>query len=263
MPVSRRERSAGRGAGTLMGRGLLLLIFGASVYSLSLLATVPARMAERYAEIPPQVEALGGTIWNGSALIAGGHRLEWRLDRQGSLTALAPRFDLSLEGPGTRLTAQGEVSPDRSGGTLTDVNGRASWPLAAAFATDAPPLACDSVASIDLARIVVQRNRIGAAGTMRSNAGSCIQLDDPDSAPIPTPPLLARAAMDGDTSRAVLTSGDAPDTVLAEATLADARQLALMVYPAGARLVPGLPTSGPMSLEMELPPLTGRPRPDR
>ena len=263
MPVSRRERPAGRGAGKLIGRGLLLLVFGASVYSLSLLATAPARMVERYAEMPPQVEALGGTIWNGSALISGGHRLEWRVDRAGSLAALAPHFDLSLQGPGTRITAQGEVLPSGAGGTLTDVNGRASWPLAAAFATDAPRLACDGVASLDLARVVVQRNRIGASGIMRSTAGSCIQLDHPDRAAIPTPPLLARATMDGDTSRALLTSADDPDTVLAEATLADARQLALTVYPAGARLVPGLPTSGPISLEMELPPLTARPRRDR
>jgi len=263
MPVSRRERPAGQGAGTLIVRGLLLLIFGALVYSLSLLATAPARLVERYAEMPPQIESLGGTVWNGSALIAGGHRLEWRFDRAGTLAALAPRFDLSLEGPGTRITARGAVLPSGAGGILTDVNGRASWPLAAAFATDAPRLACDAVASLDLERIVVQRDRIGASGTMRSNAGSCVQLDHPDRATIPTPPLLARATMEGDTSRVRLTSADDPDTVLADASLAQARQLALTVYPAGARLVPGLPTSGPISLEMELPPLTASPRPDR
>lgn len=263
MTASRRRRAAGQGVGGTVLRGVLLLVFGASVYSLSLLATAPARVVERYMTMPPQVEALGGTIWNGSVLLAGGHRLAWRLDRQGSIKALAPLFDITLDGPGTRLAAQGEVSPRGTGGMLRNVTGRASWPLVAAFAPDAPPLDCDPVAVIDLARVLVGRDRIGAEGDVRSPAGSCTQTARPEHAAVPVPALALRATMEGDVSRAMLEAAQDGGTVLAEASIARARTLALTVYPAGARLVPGLPSSAPIGLEMELPPLTAPLRPDR
>lgn len=263
MPALTQGRSAARGSGRWTRRILLLLVFGALAYGLSLLVTLPTKVAARYAALPPQVEALGGTVWNGSALIEGGHRVTWRLARMKSLVGLAPRFDVTVNGPGTALDAQAVVSPVSQMVTVEGLRGRASWSLAAAFATDAPPLECDPVALLDIERIALSRNRVGAVGVMRSTEGVCRRMDRPAAAPIPVPSMILQADMAGDSTRATLERRDAGNALLAEAVLAEGRRLDATLLPEGLRLIPGLPNSAPFTIEMDLPFLTALPRQDR
>lgn len=237
------------------------MLFGPLAYGLSLLVTLPANIVSRYLDLPPQIEALGGTVWNGSALMVGGHRAEWRLDRRTSLTRFGPYFAVTLEGSGTSLAAQARIAPVSMAATVENLRGRASWPLAAALAPDVPRLECDPVAILDVARIELSRDWMGAEGTVRSNEGACRRMTGAGNAPVTVPPLMLRAAMEGRTTRATLERRDGDKDLLADASLAAGRRLAATVFPAGARLIPGLPSSAPISIEMDL--LTRRSQPDR
>lgn len=242
--TARGERRAGR----WLWRGTLLVIFAASAYVLSLVATAPARVVERFVALPAPVEALGGTVWNGSARLAGAHRVEWRFDPRASLPALALRFDVSASGPRTRLSGVASLAP--GGVEMRAVTGRAGWPLARVFAPDLA-VDCTPLVTVDLQRVRVSREGIGAAGTIRTGEGECIP---PSGAAIPVPALRADLSMTDAASRAVLTRAEGGEP-LAEAEVEGATWLRATVYPAGARLVPGLPSAAPTMLEMELPPI--------
>ena len=257
MPAKTREHSAASASRYL----ILLLLFGPLAYGLSLLVTLPASVASRYLELPSQIEALGGTVWNGSALIEGGHRAVWRLDRQATVTRLAPYFAVSLEGPGTSLVAQARIAPISMAATVEDLRGRASWPLAVALAPDARRMHCDPVAVFDISKIELSWNWIGADGTVRSNEGACHRIDDTVNASVPVPPLVLRVAIESRNTRATLKRRDGDQDLLMNASLAGGRRLAATIFPEGARMVPGLPSSAPISIEMEL--LTPPSPPDR
>jgi len=224
------------------------MVFAASAYGLSLVATAPAAVIDRFVERPAQVEALGGTIWNGETLLTGGHRVAWRLDPRGSLSAWALRFDVVASGPDTRLTALVDVAPRTV--TLRDVSGRAGWQAVRAFAPGVA-LDCTPVASVDLREVVVARDVLGMDGTIRTTEGTC---QPPSREAVPVPALLAQASRTDADSRIVLTREGDPE-LLAEAVIEGATWLRATAFPAGARLVPGLPSAAPMMLEMELPPL--------
>lgn len=242
----REERRAAPGWRHWIGRGALLVVFAASAYALSLAATAPAGVIDRLIERPAQVEALGGTVWNGEARLTGAHRVTWRIDPRGSLSARALRFDVTASGPEMRLTALADLSPNAV--ILRDVSGRAGWGTVRAFAPGVA-LDCTPVAALDLRAVAVARDRLGMDGTIRTTDGTC---RPPSGEAVPVPALRARGTMAGMESRLVLTRADDPEP-LAEAVIEGAAWLRATVLPAGARLVPGLPAAAPTVLEMELP----------
>ena len=211
--------------------------------------SAPAAILDRFIQRPAQVEVLYGTIWNGTATLAGGHRAEWRFAGLRSIKAFEPRFDVEVSGPSTRLTARAGLTPDRL--TLFDVTGRAGWSLISSLAPKIP-ISCTPLAAVDLNRVVLSKILVGAEGVLRSNAGDCVNRDLPNIAPVPVPPLTARMTMDDRGTRAVLAATDDAGIPLAEASLTGVKMLAITVHPEGARMVPGMPSSAPMMLEMEL-----------
>ncbi len=246
MTTAPAERTAGR----WLWRGMLLTVFAALAYALSLVVTAPARVIEHFIDRPASVEALGGTVWNGAARLTGGIRVDWQFDRRASIQALALRFDTTMQGPQTRLTGTLGIAPREA--VMQDVTGRAGWRLVRAALPDLV-LDCTPIATVDLTRLRVSRDAIGAEGSVRTGEGEC---SDPQAGVVSVPPLLARATMEEVTSRLVLTNAGTGEA-LGEAEIDGATRLRATVLPAGTRLIPGLPDGAPMMLEMELPSLTG------
>ncbi|MBA3324315.1 MAG: hypothetical protein H0T41_03245 [Rhodobacteraceae bacterium] len=71
--------------------------------------------------------------------------------------------------------------------------------------------------------------------------------------PVPAPAILGELETTGTGLRGVLSLAETPGEALAEAVITNDDRLLLTVYPAGAALVPGLPTAGEISLEFPLP----------
>lgn len=241
MPEAVRHRAA-RGRPVLYG--LALLLFAALAYALSLVVTAPARVVERFIALPPAIDALSGTVWDGGALLRSGHLLSWRFDAAASLRAVEPRFAMVLEGDDTRLT--GWLVPMPEALVLLDVRGRAGWPLVRAAMPDLV-LTCDPVARVEIGRAILRPGFGGAVGRVQSGAGLC----EAPGHSVPVPPLVLRLDVEGEArSNAVLAGAD--DTELARAVVAGGESIVLTIAPAGARLVPGMPSSGETVLEFPL-----------
>ncbi len=220
-------------------------------FATSLLATFPAAVAARYVTAPIEINAYSGTVWNGRASFAGGHAIRWQVDGWASLLALGPRLDLTVTGPGTRLAGRvalrGALLRRLD---LADVSGEVAWPLVAALAPDLG-FACQASATLTSVVLELAPAAYAGQGRLRAGPGTCTEPGGTD--PVPVPELSGTLATAADGLHLVVTTTDNPDDPLAEIALMNTDALAVTLHPAGAVLVPGLPSSGEITLEYPLP----------
>lgn len=233
-------------------RVLLIAGLASAAFLVSLAATLPARVAAGYVSPPVEINGYSGTVWNGAAGLQGGHALRWRVDGWRSLAAFSVVLDAALEGPGTalgaRVTAQGLGAQAIR---IEGLDGVAAWPLVAALAPEIGIACADATARIEDVALTLAPGRRGGSGRAYAGPGFCARVGRAgEAAPLPA---LAAVIAGGEAGLgAVLTLAETPDEPLAEAVLANDDRLVLTVYPEGAALVPGLPTSGEIILEYPL-----------
>lgn len=231
-------------------------VLALAAYAVFLAATAPARVVGRIVELPPVVSHISGTVWNGEAVLANRLVAEWRVRPTASLGARALRLDWSVAGSDTRLTGAASVGPDGSV-SVAGITGIAGWSLVEAALTGVP-FRCDPRARVDIAEIAVADAAFRAEGTMITGRGEC--ADEVGAVAVPALEALVENVADG--VRLLVRLREQPDTVLGEAVVTAAGDLVITIQPAGAALVPGMPTSAATVIEMPLA-FKAPPRPDR
>jgi hypothetical protein len=217
----------------------VLSCFTAFVFVIALAATMPASALRRIIDLPPQITDLRGTVWQGSATLTDGYALHW--DSHFSALILARiSADVTLTGADTQLTGTVSISPWTT--ALRDLTGRAG-PGLLALAPRVPVESCTSRAIVDVSLASFGRGRAAAEGQIELEAGACTDFA---GNPIAVPALTIALHGAGNDAVADLTDTQTP---LAQVTVAGDRRLIIRVEPAGAALIPGLPSSGPIMLE--------------
>lgn len=211
----------------------------ALLYIAALVATMPASALRDLGTIPPQVTALYGTIWQGSAGLIGGYTIDWDV-RLRDLALLRLRADLAVHGTDTQLFGAATLS--RRAAVMTDVAGRAG-PGLLKLVPDLPVDRCNTRAIIDIAHIGLLPGRAIAQGRVDIDAGTCTEANGRIN---PVPAMTATLTSAGSDAQAVLTAQAA---TLAQVTVTGDRRLRLTLQPEGASLIPGLPTGAPIILE--------------
>ena len=219
--------------------GLLALTSVILLWLACLLALrVPVTFITRNIALPPAVEALHGSARAGRAVLQGGTVLLWE-----SGFHLLPlphlRSDLTLEGPGTRLT--GWAAAGLSGLQLNDIDGRAGPPLAQLVPG---AWACDMTARVSRVAFSWGWRSAGSSGEVSLPSGTCTR----GTRETTLPPLTLALGTQGRTAVARLS---APEEVeLAQATVSRDRQIGVTIKPAAADVFPVLPRGGPISVEI-------------
>ena len=217
-----------------------LASFTGVVFALALALAMPAAALESLVALPVQVEGLSGTVLDGRARLSGGYALIWQA-RPAQLLAGRAALAVHLAGPDTLLDAIAGRGPvDWSVDAIT---GRAG-PGLLALAPGLPVSTCTMSATVDVRRLVWGKDRAGAEGTVTTPAGTCTDFSGRD---LPVPPLHLALASEGRDAVGTLTSADG--TALGRIAVTGDRRLMLRVEPAGAALVPGMPTSAATELE--------------
>ena len=201
---------------------------------------MPATALAKLIVLPPQIERLSGSLWQGDAALTGGYTLHWDT-RLGGLVLGRLGADVTLIGADTLLAGQLRASPRQM--SLRDVAGRAG-PGLLELAPNLAVTGCTSRAVVDVPLLALGRSAAAADGTVTLDAGACTTFDGTDVA---VPSLTLTLTTQGPDAVADLT--DAAATPLAQITVAGDHRLILRLDPAGAMLIPGLPTSGPIILE--------------
>ncbi len=201
---------------------------------------MPAALLSSLLALPPQVEAVAGTLLAGRADLKGGYRLDWQL-RPWSLALNRAEGELQLVGADTRLEGWGVVTP--FGVELRDLRGRAGAGLLA-LVPGAPVTGCSMAATVDLARLGWGAGRATALGSLRTPAGNCTDIAGRE---VPLPAMEMTLTTEGRDASALLTR--AGGTALGQVAVTGDRHLKLRVEPAGAALVPGMPTGGATELD--------------
>lgn len=184
-------------------------------------------------------------MWNGRAILKGGYELEWTVMPLTSLARFGLAAEWTLVGGDSRLAGRALLRPNSA--TLDGVEGRAGWGLAR-LALPGLTLECDGSAAMTLARVVLERDRQGAEGAIRTGPAVCVDAASPAPQAVEAPPLTAVATMDDAASFVSIATVADPATRLADLSVRD-RVLVVTIHPAGARLVGSLPASGPITLE--------------
>jgi hypothetical protein len=218
---------------------IVLSCFTALVFFVSLAVTMPASALRNFIDLPPQVTDLQGTIWHGTARLQDGYALQW--DGQFSALILARvSANVTLTGADTQLTGTVQISPWTA--AVRDVAGRAG-PGLLALAPGLPFDGCTSRAVVDVALASFGRRQAAAEGRIDIAAGDCTDFAGNS---IPVPDLTLTLHTEGSDAVADLADGQ---SALAQVIVAGDRRLLIRVEPAGAGLIPGMPTSGRTEIE--------------
>lgn len=226
-----------------------LMLLGLVSYLGFLVATLPARALRHVAELPPQIVHLSGTAWNGAAMTRGGFAAGWTIDPWASVLELAVIADWTLAGPDTRLSGRARIGPGRY--RLEGVSGVAGWPLVAA-ALSGLPFACDPNARVELERLEVDPAGFDAAGRLSTGAGVCRE-PPPSGAPVAVPALVGQLRSVQGGVHLGVAARERPEIALGELLVHAEGRLIVTVHPAGAALVPGMPSSGASIVEIPVP----------
>lgn len=213
--------------------------FATIIFLVSLLATFPATAVKEFVILPPQVTELYGSLWRGRAQLVGGNTLEWTNDPK-RLLLLRVGWDVVLKGPDTQLTGAVILSPWAV--EVLNMSGRAG-PGLLQLVPGVPIESCSARAVVDVQMLQLARAAAAADGRIAIEEGSCVDAFERRQ---PVPQMTVDLLTQGADALAVLTDRDGE---LARFTVAGDRRLIVRVEPAGATLVPGLPTSGPIILE--------------
>jgi hypothetical protein len=224
-----------------------LLGLGAGVVTMA--STVPVGFAVRMAGVAvPADVRLTGTVWNGAADFAQGHRAVWDSRAWDSAIAIAWIADLHVTGPETDLAGQWALRPGDA--TLARLRGGMGWSLVEAVMPGLE-ITCATSAEVDLVSVRVAADGRAAAGLVRLAAGTCARVDG-TVGDVPLPALLARIATTADGVGIDITAVDAPDVPLGNLVVTPDDRLRVTVFAAGAAMVPGLPGSGDSQIELPL-----------
>lgn len=235
----------------LLGASLLL----GGAYAGALAVTAPAAVIARAVDLPPAIVGLTGTVWQGQAAVDGGSVVGWSVNAAGSLQSRAIAADWTVTGPDTRLS--GEIIGSTGRIEIADVSGVVGWSLISAVVADLP-VQCDLTARVGIARAALGPGDVSGSGTAT------------------TPPMTCRTENGGDVAIPALSSVMAPieggvrieisaregGERLGSVDLLAKGWMALTLEPAGARLIPGMPSSAATVVEMPIaltiPPLPAR-----
>lgn len=188
-PVARRR---------LPGRAVMFLAVGLIAYLLGLIAMIPARAVLRESDNL----RVGGTIWNGEAVLGSAIRIEWRFSPLSSLASLGFSADWRATGGGTDLVGGATA---RGGAVRFDaITGQADGTLLAALA---PQLrfSCRFAAQVAIDHLVLGGGGQEAVGTLKTSPASCAARGM-EAVPVAVPALRAEIGPgQGGTSAALMT----------------------------------------------------------
>ncbi len=139
---------------------------GILAYCAGLIALIPAS-----AVLPKSdVWQVGGTIWNGEAVIGGTSRIAWRWSALASLSHLALTANWHMTGGATDLA--GTASPGMGRLRLDGVSGVADGTLLSLAAPNLP-VTCRFLAQVQIDRMIVGGSDSQAVGSLRSSPVHC------------------------------------------------------------------------------------------
>jgi len=148
------------------GRTLVFLLVGLIAYLIALIALTPAKVVLRESDNL----AVGGTIWNGEAVLASTIKVDWQFAPVRTLTELAFSADFHMTGGGTDLA--GNVTQPGETMKLTDVSGQVDGTLLDALAPNLP-VTCRFVAQAEITRIVLGGSNQSADAALRVSPAEC------------------------------------------------------------------------------------------
>lgn len=164
----------------------MFVVAGLIAYLLGLIAMIPARA------IVDETDnfRVGGTIWNGEAVLASTLRFDWHFAPIDTLTRLGFSADWQLSGGGTdlagSLTSRGDVL------RFDKVSGQADGTLLSALAPKLP-FTCRFAADVAIERIVLGGSAQQALGSFRTSPANCA-LRDIAAPPVELPAMRADVA---------------------------------------------------------------------
>ena len=218
---------------------IVVSCFTALVFVISLAVTMPASALRRFVTLPPQVADLQGTLLHGTARLQDGYVLRWDGLFTGLILARLSA-DVTLTGADTQINGTVLISPWTV--TVRDITGRAG-PGLLTLAPGLPIEGCTSRAIVDVTSASFGKAAASAEGQIDIVAGDCTDLA---GTVIPLPDMVLTLHSQGADAVADLSTEQTP---LAQLIVAGDRRLLIRVEPAGAALIPGMPTSGPLILE--------------
>lgn len=215
-----------------------------TAYGGALVVTAPASVLSRVVEIPPTVTGLAGTVWQGQAVVAGGIAAAWQVDIFGSLQSGALVADWTLTGADSRLSGRASGAPGRA--EVTDVSGVAGWSLLAAAMTDLPAQ-CNLSARVEIEKAKLGPGVVSGRGKLTSPPMVCATEAGEISVPATTTTLTP---IEGGVRLVAETREDG--VRLGSVDLLARGWMIATLEPAGAQLIPGMPSSAATVVEMPL-----------
>lgn len=148
--------------------------------------------------------SVGGTIWDGKAVLDSTIRVAWDFSPIASLSKLAYTAQWHLMGGGSDLAGSATQRGEQL--QLDDVSGRVDGGLLDALFPNLP-LSCRFVANVRLAYLHLGGNGQGGAGTLRTGPVNC-NAKDLAAFPLDLPQMEADLAPAGDGTTGALTTVD-------------------------------------------------------
>ncbi len=139
---------------------------GVLAYAAGLIAMIPAQLVLPKSEL----WQVGGTIWNGEAVLGGTARIDWQWSPIASLSRLGFAANWHMTGGATDLV--GTVSPGLGRLRLDRVSGVADGGLLALAAPNLP-VTCRFLAQINLDTLVIGGSGQRASGSLRTSPVHC------------------------------------------------------------------------------------------
>jgi hypothetical protein len=144
----------------------MFALIGVLAYCVGLFAMIPASV------VLPKSDRwqVGGTIWNGQAVLGGTTRVDWQWSPIASLSRFAFAVNWHMTGADTDLI--GTAAPGFSRLRLDGISGVADGNLLAAAAPDLP-VTCRFLAQVSLDTVIVGGNDQQALGNLRTSPVHC------------------------------------------------------------------------------------------
>ena len=178
----------------------ILAAVGAIAYLVALIATLPATMIlnenDRF--------QVGGTIWNGEAVIDSTVRVDWGFAPLLSLANLAFTSSFQLDGGSSDLTGHYAQRGDQL--RFENVTGQVDGVFLDAMFPKLP-MSCDFIADLDLDHVHVRGDGQVASGSTRTGPMSC-SAKELAALPVALPPLEGALEPSGNGTNGYLQTAD-------------------------------------------------------
>ena len=224
-------------------RTIVIVALGLVAYLLALLRGLPAAVA---LPASPAVIDTSGTLWDGSAMLADGSKLEWHWAPLRSLIDLGFAADWTVSGSGSDLSGRAVLLHHAT--LLDETSGRASASLLALVAPNLP-FVCDMSMLVTLNHAAIGGGERSLNGEVLTGAGNCARKTGGEVTSIP--PLAARFAPLGHDSSIGLAPAAALRELLIDGLLGREGHLILRVTKPGAHILPFAAPPNGMTIETE------------